>query len=64
MNHSFGSAGIRQGIDEDDLIAAQLGKAKAEQLSDVQQKYKDKIKQRLAEVYAVHECNTEVPSHT
>lgn len=44
------SAGIREGIDEDDLVAVQLGKAKAAQLSEVQQKYKDKVKQKLAEV--------------
>lgn len=43
-------AGIREGIDEDDLVAVQLGKAKAAQLSEVQQKYKDKVKQKLAEV--------------
>ena len=44
------SAGIRQGIDEDDLVAVQLGKAKAAQLTDVQQKYKDRLKEKLAQV--------------
>lgn len=42
--------GIRQGIDEDDLVAVQLGKAKAAQLTDVQQKYKDRLKEKLAQV--------------
>lgn len=41
---------MRKGIDEDDLVALQLGKARAEELSIVQQKYKDKLKQRLIEV--------------
>ncbi|KAA6424063.1 MAG: ATP-dependent protease Clp ATPase subunit [Trebouxia sp. A1-2] len=43
------AAGVRKGIDEDDLVALQLGKARAEELSIVQQKYKDKLKQRLIE---------------
>lgn len=42
--------GVRKGIDEDDLVALQLGKTRAEELTNVQQKYKDKLKQRLAEV--------------
>ena len=41
---------MRQGIDEDDLVALQLGKTKAEELTNVQQKYKEKLKQRLVEV--------------
>lgn len=43
------AAGVRKGIDEDDLVALQLGKTRAEELTNVQQKYKDKLKQRLAE---------------
>ena len=42
--------GVRKGVDEDDLVALQLGKTRAEELSNVQQKYKDKLKQKLAEV--------------
>lgn len=41
--------GLKEGIDEDDLVAKELGKDKVEQLTDVQQKYKDKIKARLAQ---------------
>lgn len=41
---------MRKGIDEDDLVALQLGKSRAEELTNVQQKYKEKLKQRLAEV--------------
>ena len=41
---------MRKGIDEDDLVALQLGKTRAEELTSVQQKYKEKLKQRLAEV--------------
>lgn len=49
----FAYAGVRKGIDEDDLVALQLGKARAQELSMVQQKYKDKLKQRLIEVHAL-----------
>ena len=42
---------MRKGIDEDDLVALQLGKTRAEELTNVQQKYKEKLKQRLAEVH-------------
>ena len=48
----FAYVGVRKGIDEDDLVALQLGKARAQELSMVQQKYKDKLKQRLIEVHA------------
>lgn len=41
---------MRKGIDEDDLVAVQLGKSRAEELTNVQQKYKEKLKHRLAEV--------------
>ena len=34
-------------------MAKELGKDKVEQLTDVQQKYKDKIKDRLAQVSMV-----------
>ena len=50
-------AGVRQGIDEDDLVALQLGKAKADQLSEVQKKYRDKLKQKLAEVITLQPCS-------
>ena len=56
MNSFLGSAcaaGLKEGIDEDDLVAKELGKDKIEQLTDVQQKYKDKIKARLAQVSLV-----------
>ncbi|KAL3143345.1 hypothetical protein ABBQ38_002180 [Trebouxia sp. C0009 RCD-2024] len=43
------AAGMRKGIDEDDLVAVQLGKSRAEELTNVQQKYKEKLKHRLAE---------------
>lgn len=49
FSHCTGT-GVRKGIDEDDLVALQLGKTRAEELTNVQQKYKDKLKQRLAEV--------------
>lgn len=49
------AAGLKEGIDEDDLVAKELGKDKVEQLTDVQQKYKDKIKARLAQVSMVCE---------
>ena len=49
------AAGLREGIDEDDLVAKELGKDKIEELTDVQQQYKDKIKARLAQVRLV--CN-------
>jgi hypothetical protein len=48
--------GVRKGIDEDDLVALQLGKARAQELSIVQQKYKDKLKQRLIEVTRWFHC--------
>jgi tetratricopeptide (TPR) repeat protein len=35
------------GVDEDDLVARQLGASSATDLSDVQEKYKDKIKAKL-----------------
>ena len=44
------AAGLKEGIEEDDLVAKELGKDKVEELTDVQQKYKDKIKARLAQV--------------
>ena len=58
MNSFLGSAcgaGLKEGFDEDDLVAKELGKDKIEQLTDVQQKYKDKIKARLAQVSLVCE---------
>ncbi|CAL8463999.1 g3534 [Coccomyxa elongata] len=41
--------GLREGIDEDDLVAQELGLENASQLTNVQERYKDKIKQKLQE---------------
>eukprot|EP01023_Acetabularia_acetabulum_P030721 TRINITY_DN2892_c0_g2_i1.p2 TRINITY_DN2892_c0_g2~~TRINITY_DN2892_c0_g2_i1.p2 ORF type:complete len:278 (-),score=29.70 TRINITY_DN2892_c0_g2_i1:477-1310(-) len=41
--------GMKQGLDEDTLVAMQVGMDSEEQLTDVQQKYKGKIKEKLAE---------------
>ncbi len=56
LNSCDNCEGVRKGIDEDDLVALQLGKARAEELSIVQQKYKDKLKQRLIEVIRWFYC--------
>ena len=53
LNLLSGGSGVRKGIDEDDLVALQLGKTRSEELTQVQQKYKDKLKQKLAEVQQV-----------
>lgn len=52
---------MRKGIDEDDLVALQLGKTRAEELTNVQQKYKEKLKQRLAEVQQKKKVRIVVP---
>ncbi|KAK9814759.1 hypothetical protein WJX72_011033 [[Myrmecia] bisecta] len=41
--------GLSEGLDEDDIVALQLGKQSAEELSDIQERYKERIKQKLAE---------------
>jgi len=38
---------VAAGVDEDDLVARQLGKDNPSQMSEVQDKYKDKIKAKL-----------------
>ena len=52
---------MRKGIDEDDLVALQLGKTRAEELTNVQQKYKEKLKQRLAEVQQKKKARIVIP---
>ena len=52
---------MRKGIDEDDLVALQLGKTRAEELTNVQQKYKEKLKQRLAEVQQKKKVRIVIP---
>ena len=46
--------GLKAGVDEDDLVAQELGVPKAAELSDLQQRYKDQIKAKLAQVTPVH----------
>ena len=43
-------AGLKQGIDEDELLARQIGLSDASQMSTTQEKYKERIKQKLVEV--------------
>lgn len=43
-------AGLGKGKEEDDLVAAELGLRSANDFSEVQEKYKDKIKEALGEV--------------
>ena len=47
---SFICAGLREGVDEDDLVAQELGLLDASQMTTVQEKYKERIKQKLVEV--------------
>ena len=46
--------GLKAGVDEDDLVAQELGVSKAAELSDVQQRYKDQIRAKLAQVTPMH----------
>ena len=41
--------GIQKGMDEDELVARELGYSSARQLSQTQEEYKDKLKQKLTE---------------
>ena len=43
-------AGLKEGIDEDELLARQIGLSDASQLSTTQEKYKERIKEKLLEV--------------
>lgn len=46
----FLCAGLREGVDEDDLVAQELGLLDASQMTSVQEKYKERIKAKLQEV--------------
>ncbi len=48
------SAGIKQGIDEDQLVAMELGADSPQELSDLAKTYKDKIKAKLKQVGPQH----------
>ena len=43
--------GIEQGMSEDEMLAATLGAKDADSLTPIQDKYKDKMKAKLAEVW-------------
>lgn len=43
-------AAVKQGVDEDDIVAMQLGAQDVSQLTERQQAYIDKIKSKLAQV--------------
>ena len=43
-------AGLKEGIDEDELPARQIGLSNASQMSTTQEKYKERIKEKLLEV--------------
>ena len=43
-------AGLKNGIDEDELLARQIGLTDPSQMSSTQEKYKERIKQKLLEV--------------
>ncbi len=45
-------AALELGIDEDDVVAMQLGASDVSKLSEVQQVYVDKIKTKLAQVHS------------
>ena len=49
-------AGLVQGEDEDDALARGLGVASAGALSDVQRKYAERVKAKLAEVRLLPFC--------
>ena len=57
-------AGVKdKGLDPDEAIARQLGLGKASEMSELQEKYKDKMKDRLAEVYQHQSCQLFVFVH-
>lgn len=43
-------AGLKEGIDEDELVARQIGLPDVSKMSTTQEKYKDRIKEKLLEV--------------
>lgn len=43
-------AGLKEGIDEDELLARQIGLTDASQMSTTQEKYKQRMKEKLLEV--------------
>lgn len=45
--------GIEQGVDPDELVARELGKADLRELSSAQDEYRDKIRDKLSEVCVV-----------
>jgi hypothetical protein len=45
-----GAAGLEQGLEEDFLVAVELGATSREQLTDAQLEYVDKIKAKLVKV--------------
>lgn len=44
------AAGVEQGLEEDFLVAVELGATSKEQLTEAQLEYADKIKEKLAKV--------------
>lgn len=50
------NAGLKEGIDEDELLARQIGLSDAGQMSTTQEKYKERIKEKLLEVHI--SCST------
>ena len=47
----YGLAAVKSGIEEDDVVAMQLGAHDVSELTERQQAYIDKIKAKLAQVY-------------
>ena len=43
-------AGLKEGIDEDELVARQIGLPDPSKMSTTQEKYKERIKEKLLEV--------------
>ena len=51
LQHNNPGPGVKeQGLDPDEAIAKQMGLGKASEMSELQEKYKDKMKDRLANV--------------
>ncbi len=48
--------GLEQGFEEDELLALELGVSSIAGLSEAQKVYKDKIKQKLAQVRGCRVC--------
>ncbi len=49
-------AGLKEGIDEDELVARQIGLPDVSKMSTTQEKYKERIKEKLLEVQTT--CST------